>query len=57
MGRGITYSFVVEERRRKLSFQGKGNGRLGKKIIYMWCVVFFFSLHPRPSSDWEGERE
>ena len=42
MGGGINLSFVVEERRRKLSFQGKGNGKVWKKKIYMWlCVVFF----------------
>lgn len=38
-GRGVlTYLFVVEERRRKLSFQGKGNGRFGKIYKYI-CVV------------------
>ena len=28
----INLSFVVEERRRKLSFQGKGNGKVWEKI-------------------------
>ena len=35
--------------------KGRETEGLGEYIC-MWCVVFFFSLHPRPSSDWEGER-
>ena len=39
-GEGITLSFVVEERRRKLSSKGRETEGLGKIYLYV-CVVFF----------------
>jgi len=55
-GEGITLSFVVEERRRKLSSKGRETEGFGKNIFVCVCsllFVLFFLAHHRIG---EGER-